>query len=146
YSPGIIPVKRPDDLTWIPVRHGSPVYAAPADPAQQIAGDRTATRQARYAGYGVFEIVGPGLIRMLVNVALHGPPFPAKGERVVANYLVHHVVNDPGGASRNISSRRPLIVRELGEVIPKGEFGKGVISGGPRYLRQLSHKGEIHRP
>src|SRR5581483_2113486 len=138
-------MERPNDLPRIPGRHSSPVYAAAADPAQQEAGDRTSTSEARCAGYGTIKTIAPGLIGVLVNIALHGAPFPAKGERVVAQHFIHYVVDYPSGTSRDVSPRRPSAVRELGEAITKTELGKSVGSGSPRYLRQLSHKREVYR-
>src|SRR5437868_14183910 len=83
HSPGIVTVKSPDNLPWIPRRHGSAGNAAAGNCSQQVTGDRTSTGQARYACCGALKVIRTRLIRVIVNVALHRAPFRANSERVV---------------------------------------------------------------
>src|SRR6266496_1177815 len=145
HSPGVVPVKSPDDLPWIPRRDGSAGDATAANCPQQVTGDRTSTSQARYACCGAIKGIRTGLIRVIVNVALHRTPFPAKGESVVAKHFVYNIVNHPGGTRCDITVRGSRAVRHLIVVVTKCKAGKSIVPRSARNPWQLSYESEVHR-
>ena len=135
----------PDNLPRIPGRHRSPVDAAAADSAQQVTGDRASTCQARYACCGIIEVVGAGLICVLMHIALHCAPLTAKSKRVMAVHFIYDVIDDPGWAGRYVAGGRACTFRHRRETLAKIKSWKGVGAGSTWHLRQLPNESQIDR-